>query len=230
MKDHHLSTDKISTLPSSIIENILCLVPIQEAARTSVLSREWRYNWTRIPKLLFDEYTFKVPTDENGLSILEQTFEGPSQRRNMTRRCKVFYAIYQVLLLHQGPIHEFTLFMNADDTCIEIDQIIIHLARNNTIKKLSLDFTYPCSYKLPLCVFLLHQLTDLYLCNCDFDHQTTFNGFGSLTILHLVNVNMSTKTLLHLISNCPLLTDFSLVSSNKYIYTSYLNINPYGIL
>ncbi|MFS8029610.1 putative F-box domain, leucine-rich repeat domain superfamily, F-box-like domain superfamily [Helianthus anomalus] len=45
--------DRITTLPRAIVETILCLLPIKEAARTSVLSREWRYKWTIIPKLAF---------------------------------------------------------------------------------------------------------------------------------------------------------------------------------
>ncbi|GKF28001.1 F-box/FBD/LRR-repeat protein-like protein, partial [Tanacetum coccineum] len=104
-----LSLDMISNLPPTIIETILCLLPIQEAVRTSVLSKKWRYNWTKIPKLVFNEYTFKVSTKEN-------------QR-------KPFYAINQVLLLHQGPILEFTLSMDgADDGGVEMDQIITNLS------------------------------------------------------------------------------------------------------
>ncbi|KAK1428454.1 hypothetical protein QVD17_17289 [Tagetes erecta] len=45
--------DMISNLPQSIIEIILCLLPTKEAARTSILSREWMYRWTTIPKLAF---------------------------------------------------------------------------------------------------------------------------------------------------------------------------------
>ncbi|GKC48128.1 F-box/FBD/LRR-repeat protein-like protein [Tanacetum coccineum] len=57
-------TDRISNIPPSIIETILCLLPFQEAARTSILSRGWRYHWIRIPKLVFIEDMFQVPTDE----------------------------------------------------------------------------------------------------------------------------------------------------------------------
>ncbi|KAK1416950.1 hypothetical protein QVD17_26070 [Tagetes erecta] len=38
-----LCPDRISTLPQTIIETILCLVSIKEAARTSILSTEWRF-------------------------------------------------------------------------------------------------------------------------------------------------------------------------------------------
>ncbi|GJR56937.1 F-box/FBD/LRR-repeat protein-like protein [Tanacetum coccineum] len=66
--------DRLGNLPSSIIESILCLVPIQEAARTSILSREWMYRWTKIPNLVFEEDTFQVSTvDGAESSILDQS-------------------------------------------------------------------------------------------------------------------------------------------------------------
>ncbi|GJS06286.1 F-box/FBD/LRR-repeat protein-like protein [Tanacetum coccineum] len=55
MDSQDSSLDRISNLPSIIIENILCLVPIKEAVRTSILSKDWRYTWTKIPKLVFTE-------------------------------------------------------------------------------------------------------------------------------------------------------------------------------
>ncbi|XP_071697850.1 F-box/FBD/LRR-repeat protein At1g13570-like [Rutidosis leptorrhynchoides] len=195
--------DMISKLPPGIIETILCLLPIQEAARTSILSKEWRYQWIKIPKLVFDEDTFKVSTNGVELSGWEPTFEAPNQRKEMTKRCRCFYAIFQVLLMHEGPIHEFTLSIGADDSCIEIDQIIFHLSRKNTVKKLTLEFLW--RYKLPKSLFSLQQLTDLSLICCDLYHQPTFNGFSRLTSLCLEGVMTCKETLLHLLSNCPLL-------------------------
>ncbi|KAK9052111.1 hypothetical protein SSX86_028739 [Deinandra increscens subsp. villosa] len=58
MKAKRLPSDIITTLPQTVIETILCLLPVEEAARTSILSREWRYKWTKIPKLEFSMSTF----------------------------------------------------------------------------------------------------------------------------------------------------------------------------
>ncbi|GJR47246.1 GEM-associated protein 2 [Tanacetum coccineum] len=44
--------DRISNLPLSIIETILCLLPYHDVVRTSTLSKEWRYHWTKIPKIM----------------------------------------------------------------------------------------------------------------------------------------------------------------------------------
>ena len=211
MKAQCLSMDRISSLPPTIIESILCLLPIQEAARTSVLSKEWRYIWTKIPKLVFDEDTLVVSTNENQLSVMEENYKTPSLRKDMNLMCKFFYAIYQILLAHQGPILEFTLAVFAVDSCIEIDQILAYLSRQNTVMKLTLELQN--EYKLPSSIFSLHHLTNLSLTFLKIDHEPRFNGFPSLTTLCLKKVNISKKTLRHLISNCPLLKSFSLVSS-----------------
>ncbi|KAF5787906.1 putative F-box domain, FBD domain, leucine-rich repeat domain superfamily [Helianthus annuus] len=199
-KAQQLSSTTINTLPQTITENILCLLPIEEAARTSILSREWRYKWTTIPKLEFYWSTvYNRTTEENQPSYIT------SARNKMERRRKPFNAIDQVLLMRQGPIHEFIFHSNRSCHFYELDQIIFHLSRNHTVKKLTL-----ASYKLPLCAFSLHQLTDLDLCYVNFDHQPIFSGFGSLRSLSLIKVKISRKAFLHLLSNCPSLKRFNL--------------------
>ncbi|KAJ0641810.1 putative F-box domain, FBD domain, leucine-rich repeat domain superfamily [Helianthus annuus] len=202
--------DRISKLPLCIIENILCLLPIQEAARTSILSREWRYHWIKIPKLAFIEDTFQVSTDGAELSVLEQTFDEPSDRKVMTKRCKLLYAIYQVLLLHQGPIHEFTLSMAVDGSCVEIDHILLHLSKKNTLKILNLDLRG--NYSLPSSFFSLHYITELHITSCVFDRQPSSNGFRSLTTLNLQEIWISEKALMRLLSSCPLLKTLTIMS------------------
>nr|GEX09430.1 hypothetical protein [Tanacetum cinerariifolium] len=51
--------DRLGNLPSSIIESILCLVPIQEAARTSILSREWSLTSLYLQEVDFSTVTLK---------------------------------------------------------------------------------------------------------------------------------------------------------------------------
>nr|XP_043608392.1 F-box/FBD/LRR-repeat protein At1g13570-like [Erigeron canadensis] len=213
--------DRISALPQPIIENILCHLPIQDAVRTSVVSRDWRYTWTKIPQLAFSEFQFKASTDDNKLSALEKTFGVTSQRRNMTKRCKLFYGIYHVLLTRQGPVDVFTLCMKADKSCVELDQIIHHLSRssNNTLKKLTLylNSSSGSGYKLPLSFFSLKRLTHLTLDGCHLDDQPTFKGFPSLTTLSLDDVNTSKSMLIHLVSSCPLIKRFTLIIDDENI-------------
>ncbi|MFS8031614.1 putative leucine-rich repeat domain superfamily, F-box-like domain superfamily [Helianthus anomalus] len=181
--------DRITTLPQTIIEIILCLLPIEEAARTSILSREWRYKWTTIPKLVFYQSTVQTSTKEITVKrprIMKQRdwwnlSRLESERRAKELRCKLFCAIHQVLLLRQAPILDFTLSIYTHHKCYEIDQIILHLSRNHTVMKLRLDFWGESSYRLPSSFFLLRHLTDLSLERCDIYHEPIFNGFGNLT-------------------------------------------------
>ncbi|KAM0051451.1 putative F-box domain, leucine-rich repeat domain superfamily, F-box-like domain superfamily [Helianthus debilis subsp. tardiflorus] len=191
----------LNRLPDPVLETILCLLPTKEAVRTSILSREWRYKWTNIPKLRFE--------------LRDTTSELTSDIATAMKDMDM-YDVYRVLLLHRGPIHELTLYFDhywEHYEAFECDQIILHLLRNHTLKKLTLFGLYETEdiwYKLPESVFALHHLTDLHLCTFDIDHPSIFNGFGSLQKLVLSYVKISTKTLLHLLSNCPSLKTLDL--------------------
>ncbi|KAJ0718937.1 putative leucine-rich repeat domain superfamily, F-box-like domain superfamily [Helianthus annuus] len=198
-KAKRLSLDKITALPLTIIETILCLIPIKEAARTSILSREWRYRWTSIPKLDFSDGRY-------GRQIMETS--------------KLIRAIHQVLSLRHDPVHEFSLYIDDVDRfgktgfpSRELNQIIRHLSKNHPVKKLRLyfDASGDSFYNLPSSVFSLHHLTELYLGYCRLGHQSKFNGFRGLTSLSLDYVRISRKTLLHLLSTSPSLKRFTLL-------------------
>ncbi|KAK9054429.1 hypothetical protein SSX86_025507 [Deinandra increscens subsp. villosa] len=202
-KATQLSMDRISTLPQPILEIIISLLPTtKEAARTSILSREWRYKWNKIPKLKFDNFDLKMHV----------------RSTKTNTRCKYFSDVHQVLLLRQGPVHELTIHICEGCDRYELDEIILHLAKNHTIKKLTVyGWDFRAWFKLPISVFLLHHLADLYLCSVNLDHQPIFNGFASLRSLVLHDVRISAKSLLHLLSNCPSLKSFRLTWDDVYI-------------
>nr|GEY83976.1 hypothetical protein [Tanacetum cinerariifolium] len=177
--------DAFNNIPLSIIEHILCLLPIKDAVRTSILSKIWRYRWTKIPKL-----EFKLEDMVNDYQLEEQLFaDWSSESKALMMRCKRFFAIHQVLLMHNAPILDFSFKMiEPDDTCVEIEQMIIHLARtNNNVKKLKFKITRYwdvidyCPYEVPISIFLLRHLTDLHIENCTLGNVVpTLDGFGSL--------------------------------------------------
>ncbi|KAI7724939.1 hypothetical protein M8C21_005492 [Ambrosia artemisiifolia] len=128
-KAERLSVDRISTLPQPIIETILCLLPTEEAARTSILSREWRYKWTTIPKLWFEL--------SNTTSEVELTSDTANAMKYMD-----MYVIYQVLLLRQGPIHKLDIVLEdywEHYDCSEFELIMLHLSRKHIVKELRLN-------------------------------------------------------------------------------------------
>ncbi|XP_031097058.1 F-box/FBD/LRR-repeat protein At1g13570-like [Ipomoea triloba] len=83
--------DRISELPVNILDNILGLLPIQEAARTAILSSR---TWFSLTKLnfgcnFFDYLCLKYSNVEGGRS------ESP-----------IFDVINKILMRHNGPIHK----------------------------------------------------------------------------------------------------------------------------
>ncbi|CAH9131223.1 unnamed protein product [Cuscuta epithymum] len=53
--DNKYQHDIISNLHESLKQSILMCLPLKDAARTSVLSRKWKYSWTTLPHLKLDE-------------------------------------------------------------------------------------------------------------------------------------------------------------------------------
>ncbi|XP_071704846.1 F-box/FBD/LRR-repeat protein At1g13570-like [Rutidosis leptorrhynchoides] len=107
MKPKRSSLDIISGLPQNILETILCLVPIRDAVRSSILSKKWRYNWNKIPKLVFNEEDMfnkskEKHRGEEDEENDEEDDEENTQNEVLTGKYKFFYAIHQVLLMHQG--------------------------------------------------------------------------------------------------------------------------------
>ncbi|KAJ0464089.1 putative leucine-rich repeat domain superfamily [Helianthus annuus] len=131
---------------------------------------------------------------------------------NLERFELVVYGREYILLLRHGPIYELTLQLSIDeDECLELDQIVSHLSINNTVKKPTLCGWYnDYGYEVPISIFSFHHLRDLVMSGVDLYHPPIFNGFDSLESLVLRDVAIPTKTLLHLLLNCPSLKNLSL--------------------
>ncbi|VFR03507.1 unnamed protein product [Cuscuta campestris] len=50
--------DQIRQLPVEILDHIMGLLPIQQAAKTAVLSKVWRDVWSSLTHLCFDDNFF----------------------------------------------------------------------------------------------------------------------------------------------------------------------------
>nr|GEY08622.1 hypothetical protein [Tanacetum cinerariifolium] len=197
MKVQWIDSDIISTVPQSITENILIRMPIRDAVRTSILSRNWRCCWKSLPKLVFDDKSVEVPSNCKTL-----------------KKLKLVSAILHVLLQHTGSILEFHLNVGELDMDSEFDQIICYLSRNNNLKTLDLDNSHTC-YKLPSSFFQLQGLKYFTVKNCDFEPPSAFNGFSRLKCLRFNNVEITSKRLQRVLSNCPLLTEVVLLGRGR---------------
>ncbi|XP_021902169.1 F-box protein At4g22280-like [Carica papaya] len=50
--------DRLSSLPEDLCKHILCMLPIQDAIRTCILSKKWRYTYQSLQNLVFDSSQF----------------------------------------------------------------------------------------------------------------------------------------------------------------------------
>ncbi|KAF5762138.1 putative F-box domain, leucine-rich repeat domain superfamily, F-box-like domain superfamily [Helianthus annuus] len=148
-----LNSDFISTLPQNIIEDILTRIPLQEALRTSVLSKKWRYTWRGMPKLVFTDRMVTVSSNHLHIQL---------------NKYKLISAIFHVLLFHNGPtIVEFRCSVGELHMESEFAQILSYLARENTVKQLFF-INDNRSYKLPVSFFSFQGLEFIHLQNCTF--------------------------------------------------------------
>ncbi|PIM98166.1 hypothetical protein CDL12_29357 [Handroanthus impetiginosus] len=176
------ATDRISNLPCDVLDNILKYLPVHDAVKTSILSRGWRYRWVTIPHLVFDE---------NFLQILRGTYTMES-------------IVYQILLLHKGPIVKFILELPYD-LGPAVDHWF-HFLSNHCIEELKLKFPYIEIHRaMPHHLFTFDQLKHLHLVNAVLESPSTFEGFSRLVKLDLVNVRIDSGKLTSFISKCPML-------------------------
>ncbi|XP_060184795.1 F-box/FBD/LRR-repeat protein At1g13570-like [Lycium barbarum] len=181
-----LPPDFLSNLPNNVIDVILMRLPCEEAVRTSILSKKWRYHWCRITELTIDTSLWETKKDKLYPTV------------------KFTKIIYQLLTLHEGPITKFTLDIASLKSCPKIDNFIYFLSRND-IQQLVLRLPGGKLYNLPSSLFTCLQLRHLTLNNCLIHPPSAFQGFDRLISLELRNVTISSELLGSLISHCPLL-------------------------
>ncbi|RXH97943.1 hypothetical protein DVH24_010268 [Malus domestica] len=183
-----MELDRISNLPSDVINRILSHLPIREAVRTSVLSSKWRNKSAMLTHLLFDD---RCTSDQN-----PTTFTG---------------IVDHVLLGHISPIYRFRIIHSRPQVCRDIDRWILHLSRNS-IKELLLNIK--CSghrHKMPSCLFSCQDLIYLVLYNCLLQPPPKFQGFRSLKTCRLFNVTLDQDVFENLIVCCHLLERLMLI-------------------
>ncbi|CAH1416818.1 unnamed protein product [Lactuca virosa] len=205
MKAQSQNSDRISALPQDTIEKILTHMPLRHAIRTSILSKKWRYCWTRILELVFDEKLVAL-SSRSGNKELD--------------KYKLVNAIFHVLLLHRAPISELSIDIANVGIDNEIDKIIVHLSWSKNIKKFVFEITSIDEYyKLPCLFFSFQGLEHLDLSFCKIEVPLMFNGFNMLKSLVFNEVKMTVKVLIKFLTNCPLLEEFTLTPHDQTCFT-----------
>lgn len=195
-KMDNLMEDQISVLPDELVCTILSLLTMKEAARTSVLSRRWENLW---------KY-FTGSLDFDGSKTMDRMAENMKTMPLATERNKYINWVNQVLNMHQGQdIDEFRVCFDLDKNSANIIDGWINFAMEKRVRRLELDllesfnaFRVGRSYTFPLISLPVVR-------------------FSLLTALCLKKVDMTDDVFAHLLSNCPLIEELSLVDSRSLI-------------
>ncbi|KAA8518859.1 hypothetical protein F0562_016367 [Nyssa sinensis] len=179
--------DFISSLPCEIQQQIVSLIPLKEAVKTSILSSAWRRLWS----------PFQVELDFDSNHV---TSDGASG--------KLMQAMADFLKsCHSPEVWKFCLSTSEKekDQCSRMKNGLVFFATKGVEKELYLDFSggkqMTCNFSL-----ILKQS-----CPIPCKHPIDTYSFSSLKTLHLRSVNQLSNNLVSsFFSNCWLLENLKL--------------------
>ncbi|PRQ32693.1 putative F-box domain, FBD domain, leucine-rich repeat domain, L domain-containing protein [Rosa chinensis] len=179
-----MELDRISNLPSNVTQQILSYLPIKDAGKTSMLSKDWRFKWAMLPSLVFDHEIDDVDSVDH------------------------------VLLLHPGPIFSFKLSAQNIMDKSAINRWIRHLSRQPIrqfiLKGCYNFYSNRRPYDVSSSLFSCQDLTHLELSDCSLRLPWTFNGFRMLRTLNIKRVTVARDELEKMIVCSPLLERLTL--------------------
>ncbi|XP_065869936.1 putative F-box/LRR-repeat protein At3g18150 [Euphorbia lathyris] len=178
--------DRISSLPDSILQHILSLLPsTKQAIQTGILSKRWENQWTQIPVLIFDSTGMSY---ENFLRFIDNT-----------------------LILHDcAKIDKFHLKYCYSDRKDPQFSSKIRFATRKYVDELYLySSTNVQEYKLPNFLFNNASLAILTTVNCIFMPNGKVS-WQYLTTLSMVRCKFGDEAMELVLSGSPLLEKLSL--------------------
>ncbi|PIA62107.1 hypothetical protein AQUCO_00200244v1 [Aquilegia coerulea] len=194
-------------MPESIQSHIVSFLPMEDAIRTSILSKQWRNVCKTLTNLEFD--------------IIDDYVK---KRRHHNDHKDFKEAVNQILNSHdESNIEKFKASVDTSSVPHILDWI--SFAVHHNVKELDLRFyVFPRLEKLPCCFFTCHSLRVLRLQNTNLQLPTC-TDFPKLKTLRLVWVNFyGEDPLTQLFSSCPVLEEFLIRDCSWESQGAVLNI------
>ncbi|KQK01227.1 F-box/FBD/LRR-repeat protein At3g14710 isoform X2 [Brachypodium distachyon] len=229
MHENRISNDPLEKLPEDVLCIILSTLPLDKAARTSTVSRKWRFLWTVRPKLSFDGIT----VHGKNTCMKHQYFR------------KFIDNVDAVLAqCHVSVVDELAIKVDFDTMLvIHLDNWVNFMVSSRT-KFLTLDLApedfqgrddrYLFPFKL-LDSGSISRLQEIHLSFGHLQPPIGFSGFPNLRKLDLNLMNVSRKDLEEMLSNCCNLSivrchlEDELKVNGPLPHLLYLNISFCGI-
>uniref|UniRef100_A0A0E0KWR6 F-box domain-containing protein n=1 Tax=Oryza punctata TaxID=4537 RepID=A0A0E0KWR6_ORYPU len=187
----------LCNLPMDMLSGILSLLPINDAVRTSILSRKWKYVWCSHTNLTFDKGTmrkhdakaftgYRVPRDEEFITRVDTVLR---QHNGMgVERMKIKFRLHSKHADHIDRWVNFAIASKTKDFVIDLSGY----AKTAFFRDLSCGkrTVREEPYNLPLQLFSPNYgscLRCLELTTVSLQLPTDFKGFFNLKILSLVD-------------------------------------------
>ncbi|KAA8523894.1 hypothetical protein F0562_010317 [Nyssa sinensis] len=202
-----LSNDRISTLPDSVLCHILSFLPTKYAVRTSILSTKWKYLWTSVPSLDFDdERIAKLNLDLRGT----KKSRAQKDKQIQPQRKSFMNFVDRVLILHNvSCLRKFRLHCYQMDDMLHVNTWVC-AAIGRDVQDIDLHVSWEQPLQLPRSLFTCNMLVVLKLSR-EIVVNTPAEGsvcFPNLKILHLKWVKyVNDDSVRKLFPSCPVLED-----------------------
>lgn len=189
--------DPISLLPDSILITILSLLPLAEAAKTSILSNRWRYLWSSIPDL--DLFSFFLETYSQ---------DDYSDQKEVQKYISIFYLIFS---LRRDPVYHCHLpLFNFNGSSFHTDNFLLFLRKLRTQELVLRNMGSSSANTLSPKLFLFQSLKNLVIGDFCVLLPSQFKDLTNLQSLKLCQATITNSQLQILVSHCPNLENLSL--------------------
>ncbi|KAF3441857.1 hypothetical protein FNV43_RR15772 [Rhamnella rubrinervis] len=180
---------KLEDLPDEIIVHILSLLPLKDAAATSILSSRWRYFWRFTTSMSLNFY-FDLTDNHGSYRVAYDAVRYYTYKKTQSFIDWVDTVVDQ----HLGGIKSFRVcFLLFRKHRIHVDKWIKFAMRSKSLERFELDFSA-----------LMGSVVDHYSLFHEL-FSVNFVGFKSLKVISLTSVSVSGNDVEYFLSNAPLL-------------------------